>query len=112
MDPERYFEQILSKTDFIQEDRDMDGSDVQQSIFADSFNGINQPGAAKPEDIVVTLECTLAELYNGSIKYANYDRNIVQHDAKTTRAERQRQQVEVKPGFSESTELVFKKLGH
>ena len=46
------------------------------------------------------------------MKEVQYSRNIVQHDAKTIVSEPQMQQVEVRPGFSESTELVFKKRGH
>ena len=40
MDPERYFEKALSSTDFILEQRAVDGSDVQESFFADSFGGM------------------------------------------------------------------------
>lgn len=110
--PERYFETILSNTDFVLEERAVTGKDVQQSIFSDSFGGLNQESASKPADITVTVDCTLAEFYNGSIKQVAYERNEVQHDAKTTKCERKVQQVEVKPGFSESSELVFKKEGH
>lgn len=112
MDAERYFEAKLQNTDFLLEDRNVAGDDVQQSIFADSYGGLNQPKPAKPTNVVVTLECTLEEFYCGSIKQASYERNVVQFDAKTTQAQREIQQVEVKPGFSESTELVFKKLGN
>lgn len=65
-----------------------------------------------PNDIEVTLECTLEELYNGSIKQVEYERCIVKHDAKTLKTERQVQQVEVKPGFSEATVLNFKGSGN
>jgi len=54
----------------------------------------------------------LEEFYNGAIKQVEYQRNIVQHDAKTVVSESSVQQVEVKPGFSESSELVFAKMGH
>lgn len=51
-------------------------------------------------------------MYNGSIKQVEYSRNEVTHDAKTCKAVRKVQQIEVKPGFSESSELLFKKKGH
>jgi DnaJ-class molecular chaperone len=111
-EPEKYFEEILKTTDFLLEDRANDGRDVQQSIFADSFGGLNQPKQSKPADITVTVACTLEEFYNGSIKQVEYMREVVQHDAKTKRLESCVQQIEVKPGFSESSELVFKKMGH
>jgi DnaJ-class molecular chaperone len=87
MDPERYFELVLQKTDFILEERTVDGSDARQSIFSDSFGGLNQKGASKPEDIVVIVDCTLDEFYNGSIKQVEYERGEVQHDAKTVKIE-------------------------
>ena len=68
MDAERYFEAKLQNTDFLLEDRNVAGDDVQQSIFADSYGGLNQPKPAKPTNVVVTLECTLEEFYCGSIK--------------------------------------------
>ena len=40
--PENYYEEKLQSTDFIREDRAVNGSDAQQSIFADSFGGLNQ----------------------------------------------------------------------
>jgi len=67
-DPERYFELVLQRTDFILDERAVDGTDARQSIFSDSFGGLTQKGAAKPEDIVINVECTLDEFYNGSIK--------------------------------------------
>ena len=59
---------MLQKTDFISEAREVNGRDVQESIFADSYGALNQKKAAKPENIVVTVDCTLDEFYNGSIK--------------------------------------------
>jgi len=60
----------------------------------------------------MTVECTLEEFYNGAIKQVDFSRQVVIHDAKSIVSDRQTQQVEVKPGFSASTELVFKKMGN
>ena len=110
--PENYYDLKLQSTDFILDDRAVNGSDVQQSIFADSYGGLSQPKAGAPCDVVVTVNCTLEEFYNGSIKQVEYQREVVQHDAKTCASECKVQQIEVKPGYSESTELVFKKMGN
>ena len=77
MEPERYFEKMLSSTEFILEARAVDGSDAIQSIFHDSHNGLVQPKKAQPSDIVITVECTLAEFYNGSIKQVEFERDVV-----------------------------------
>ena len=39
--PENYYEEKLQSTDFILDDRAVNGADAQQSIFADSFGGLN-----------------------------------------------------------------------
>ena len=90
----------------------IDGSDVQQTIFGDSLGGLSQKPADAPKDVVVEVSCTLAEFYNGSIKQVDYSRNEVQYDAKSVQLVRKVQQVEVKPGFSEKSELVFKSSGN
>ena len=112
MSPENYYELKLQSTDFIRDDRAVEGSDAKQSIFADSFGGLSQPKAGAPCDVVVSVDCTLEEFYNGSIKQVEFSRKVVQHDARTCVSESQVQQIEVKPGYSESTELVFKKMGN
>ena len=111
-EPETYFERVLANTEFLLEPRALDGSDVQQSIFGDALGGLTAPKASKPEDIVVTVECTLQEFYNGSMKQVNFSRKVVDHDAKSVRSAPCCQQVEVKPGYSESTELAFSKMGN
>ena len=103
---------MLGIADFIASDRAVNGSDAQQTIFGDSLGGLGQKKAATPSDVVVEVTCTLEEFYNGSIKQVDYSRNEVQHDAKSIKAEREVQQVEVKPGFSDKTELVFKGNGN
>ena len=112
MEPDRYFEEKLQNTDFITEARDNQGTDVQESIFGDGFGGLSQSKAPKPEDIRITLECSLEEFYQGTIKEVSFNKNIVQHDAKSTISEPQAQMIEIKPGMSGDTELVFKKRGH
>ena len=67
---------------------------------------------ARAQDIVVTLECQLFELYNGAVKEVNYARTklLVSTDATETIPERL--SVTILPGFSEETELRFKEKGH
>jgi DnaJ homolog subfamily B member 13 len=89
-----------------------DGRDHYGSLLGDAFGGKNQPLLPAPADIEVTLECTLPELYNGCIKQASYSRNLLLHDGKTTRAQREEISVEVKPGYSSETVLTYKSKGH
>lgn len=77
---------MLANTEFLLEPRALDGSDVQQSIFGDALGGLTAPKATCPEDIVITVECSLQEFYSGSAKSVNFERKIVDHDAKSLRS--------------------------
>merc|ERR1711981_929645 len=82
------------------------------SLFNNAVRGAEYKAAQGPEDIVLSFDCTLAEFYNGSLKYQTFTRNILKDNARTTETEKIEQQVEVKPGFSAKTELRFKGQGH
>ena len=62
--------------------------------------------------MIVTLDCTLEEFYNGAIKVAEYDAIQVQHDARTTKTVKRTMRVEVQPGYGENSELTFANKGH
>lgn len=42
------------------------------SMFGDAFRGLGNMPEKMPADIEVTVECTLAEFYNGSMKTVEY----------------------------------------
>ena len=65
-----------------------------------------------PEDITVTLDCTLTELYNGCLKRVSYQRLVLLHDGKTAKERSDEVNVEVKPGYSEKTVLTFTNKGN
>lgn len=50
------------------------GQDLHASFLADGHKGLNQPTKLAPADVKVTLQCTLAEFYNGSCKTVNFKR--------------------------------------
>ncbi|CDW91696.1 UNKNOWN [Stylonychia lemnae] len=89
-----------------------DGRDQYGSMFGDAFGGQNQPSFPAPSDIVITLECTLYEFYNGCLKKVDFDREVLSHDGRTTRPQKEEMNIEVKPGFSESTVLEFPSKGN
>jgi len=107
-----FFDKIFNGTNPWQEQRGDTGSDTYGSMFGDSHFGLTRPARQQPQNIEVTLECTFAEFYNGCLKTARYERNIVQADGKTTKPKTEMVQLEVKPGFSEKTVLAYKGKGH
>lgn len=90
----------------------MDGSDLQGSMFGDAFRGLNSVPSNVPSDIEVTVECTLAEFYVGSMKKVEYTSSEVQHDARTIKQVPRMLNVQVHPGFSEKTVLTYKNKGN
>ena len=88
------------------------GRDQFGSMFGDAFGGQNQPAIPAPQDIEITLDCTLHELYNGCLKHLEFEREVLTHDGRTTRGDRVEMNVEVKPGFSEKTVLEFPTKGN
>lgn len=57
------------------------------SIFNNATRGAAYKAAKGPEDIVLVFNCTLAEFYNGSLKYQSFTRNILKDNARTTEKE-------------------------
>lgn len=81
-------------------------------MFGDAFAGQGQHAIPAPQNIEITLECSLHEFYNGCLKHIEFEREVLTHDGKTTRGERVEMNVEVKPGFSEATVLEFPTKGN
>ena len=105
------FDRVFGTTNPFAEKLEDDGRDQYGSLLGDAYGGKSQPLLPAPEDITVTLECTLHELYNGCLKRVIYDRNVLMHDGKTTKEQREEVNVEVKPGYSEKTILAFANKG-
>lgn len=81
-------------------------------MFGDAYGGKNQPLVSEPQDIIITLECTLYELYNGCLKKIEFEREVLTHDGRTTKLLKEEMNIEVKPGFSELTVLDFPSKGN
>lgn len=106
------FERFFGKPDPWDDHLDLDGSDQYGSMFGNAFGGQNQKLPSQPEDIVLVMECTLKEFFNGSQKNVSYDRQVIRHDAKTTHTVHENFNVTVQPGYTEETKLVFKGKGN
>ena len=87
-------------------------SDDWGSAFFSAYGGKNAPPRKKEEPIIVNLECTLEELYNGTIKKINYERNVLNYDMRTTQKINQELDVEIFPGYDQKTELPFSRMGN
>lgn len=66
----------------------------------------------RAEDIEVTLECELFEFYNGAIKEVEFVRKSLLSTTDGTVNESERFNIEVLPGFNDTTRLIYKGLGN
>ncbi len=63
------------------------------SVFGNATRGANEKASSPPAEIVLTFSCTLNELYNGSLKYQSFSRDVLKDNARTTEKEAVDQQV-------------------
>ena len=81
--------------------------DQLNSIFGSAYGGLNRPEDEPLPKITLSLPCTLEELYNGCIKTINYIKNTLNYDTRTTSLKEASVKVEILPGYSKDTELVY-----
>ena len=63
-------------------------------------------------DLIVDVECTLNELYNGCMKEVRYLKTLLNNDGRTTREETVSRVIDVKPGYENGNQIVLKGLGN
>jgi DnaJ-class molecular chaperone len=82
------------------------------SMFSSAFGGLYAKEESQPENLVVELECTLEELYNGCIKKLSYERRVLNSDGRTTSSKNEERDVEIFKGYDKNTVLTFTGFGH
>ncbi len=82
------------------------------SMFSSAFGGLYAKEEGQAENLVVELECSLEELYNGCIKKLVYERRILNSDARTTSVKNEELDVEIFRGYDKSNVLTFAGYGH
>ena len=81
-------------------------------MFLDGLKGQDEAPKAPPKDIEVTIDCTLKEFYCGSMREITFVRDEIHHVPKVSTQFKRTKQIEVKPGYSEKTVLVFRGEGN
>lgn len=88
------------------------GSDVAGSLLFDGHKGKFHSAQSAPKDVVVTLQVSLAEFYNGSSTTVSYTRTATNIDGRTLNNVAETHQVQIKQGYSIKTVLTFKGAGN
>jgi len=82
------------------------------SMFSSSFGGLYAKEEAQEENLVVELECTLEELYNGCIKKLSYERRVLNSDGRITSVKNEERDIEIFKGYDKTTVLRYPGYGH
>lgn len=91
---------------------DEEGRELPGSMFGFAFGNQKNADEHKPEHILLVIECTLSELYNGCSKTVEYERQVMNTDERSTSIVILEKQVNILPGYGDQTELVFKHEGN
>ena len=81
--------------------------DQLNSIFGSAYGGLNRPEDVPLPNIVIPLECTLEEIYNGCNKNISYTKNTLNYKTRTTSLKETTLKVEILPGYSKDTVLKY-----
>ena len=82
------------------------------TVFGSAFGGQNKKLEEKLKPIVLNLECTLEELYNGCVKTIKYKKNNISQDLRTTKIVEASQDVEIFRGYDDKTVITYKGKGN
>ena len=82
------------------------------SVFGSAFGGLNKKEEEKLKPIIIKLECSLEELYNGCVKTIKYKKNNIGHDLRTTKIGEVSQDVEIFRGYDDTTIVTYKGKGN
>lgn len=92
----------------------IDSSDKRKesSMFGYGFAGLRGNGLEGPKDLIVEVQCTLEELYNGCLKKVKYTRHKHNSDRRTTHLAEETKTLTIKQGYADGTIIQFPKEGH
>ena len=82
----------------------------KENIVIDASKQEKQEKRAK--DIVIELECTLEELYNGCVKNVKYNRKKVASDSVSLEEVEDNVDVEILRGYDKNSVIKFKEMGN
>ena len=75
-------------------------------------NNNEEKNEKKAKDIVIELECTLEELYNGCVKNVKYNRKKVSSDSITLKDVEDSIDIEILRGYDKNSVIRFKDMGN
>lgn len=84
--------------------------DITLPLTPDEITRQKELAHSKVEDIIVDVDCTLFQTYQGCVKTITFERTV-QDEKNMTRTETVEKKVEIKAGMENNTEIVYEGLG-
>lgn len=106
------FETFFGNKDPLATDFEVDGSDMYGSLLGDAHGAKHKMRPCPPKDVEVNLQCSLFELYNGSLKMVNYTRDKAHWNNRTLEKVPEELKIEIKPGYSIGQVLTYHNQGN
>lgn len=90
----------------------MHTEEIEGSLFGTAMRGMSQPSKPRPQDLELTVACTLSELYNGCIKTIEYDRQVLNDDNFTLKTTKLSKSLQIRRGMRSGQQIKFEYEGH
>lgn len=90
----------------------MHTEEIEGSLFGTAMRGMNQPSKPRPQNLEITVPCTLIELYNGCIKTIEYDRQVLNDDNSTLKTIKVFKTLQIRQGMESGQKIIFEYEGH
>ena len=74
---EEIFEKFFGSKEPLKTDFDISGHDTYGSLLGDAHGAKNKPRPNNPNDVVISIKCSMYEFYNGSSKQVTYTRDQI-----------------------------------
>jgi DnaJ family protein B protein 13 len=109
-DPEEIFEKFFGTKNVFEHLLGVGGPGESHPIFKAQYPITSE--SYQVGNLVVPVNCTLTELFNGCTKELTYDKKVLTKDGKNAEFIKEAKTVIINPGDSNKTPLVFPEQGN
>lgn len=95
-DPEEVFEKFFGSKNVFEHLLDADQGGESHPIFKAQYQSLND--GYKVPNLVVPVQCTLTELFNGCTKEVSYDKKVLTKDGKNAEFVKESRVLTINPG--------------
>ncbi len=109
--PEEVFEKFFGSNNIFDHLLDLKKNDnINHPIFANQYSDYLANRFIEP--LVVLINCTLTELFNGCTKTVSYTKKVLSQDGQSAQQVLETKTIEIVPGSSAQEDIIFRKQGN